>query len=238
MGARQSNNLEQATAEFSNPSRLYRKLLAAPGVDSLAPPPSAQISPDQTGAVPTPNPAPATRSGAGASACTAWQRERLQRLVRICRCLDRGRANGKRLRKMLTRFAWIWKGRHYKCDPARPIRLTRSTLLRIYRQWKRGGRTPAAIALRYWITSRKLPASQVLAMARRCVAPNARSFAAAWRQAENPLATYGAFWHAMPPRLRKQLAALCAARRRVEYLERQAQRTVDRFAASLAAATK
>ena len=237
MGARQSNNLSRQTAEFSNPSRLDEKLLSPRRLET-SPTAAAPISPDHTGGAHTPNPAPATPSGAGASSSTGWQRERLQRLLRICRCLERGRQQGKPLRKMLVKHAWRWKNRHYACDPEMAIRFTRGTLLRVYYQWKRGGQTPAAIALRYWSTNRKLPASHVLAMARRCAAPNARSFAAAWRQAENHLATYDAFWKAMPPRVRKQLAALCAARRRVEYLERQAQRTVARFAAGLADATK
>ena len=48
-----------------------------------------------------------------------WQRERVRRLARICRCLDQGLANGKRLHEMLVWFAWTWKARTYqKCDPS------------------------------------------------------------------------------------------------------------------------
>ena len=176
--------------------------------------------------------APVVPTGAVISR-SAWQRERARRLARIFRCLDRGRQQGKPLRKMLIKHAWRWKNRRYTSDPARAIRFTRSTLLRLYYQWKRGGCTLAAVALRYGNANRKLPASQVLAMARLCIAPGVRSFTAAWRQVQNPLATHDAFRHAMPARIGKQLAALCAARRRVEYLERQAQRAIDRAAASL-----
>ena len=158
----------------------------------------------------------------------AWQRERMQRLARICRCIDRGRQQGKRIRKMVILHAWRWRGRHYKCDPERRIRFRASTLLRIYYQWKRGGRTQAAIALRYRSGNRKLPAGKVLELARACAQPGVRSFHQAYGQVANPRATVSAFWHAMPAQVRERLAALCAARRKTEYLEREAARAIAR----------
>ena len=181
--------------------------------------------------------APDVPSGAIISR-SSWQRERAQRLARIFRCLDRGRQEGRPLRKMLIKHAWRWKDRCYKCDPARAIRFGRSTLLRLYYQWKRGGCTLASIALRYANANRKLPANQVLAVARLCAAPGVPSFAAAWRQVQNPLATYHAFRHAMPARVRNELASLCVARRRVEYLERRSQRAIAAFAATLSSSAK
>jgi hypothetical protein len=105
-----------------------------------------------------------------------WQRERVQRLARICRCLDRGCAAGKPLRKMLVRFAWKWNGRRYKGEPARRMRLAKATLRYLYRRWKASGGNPAALALNYRAPV-KLRKGHVLDFARVCVNSDVRSFA-------------------------------------------------------------
>lgn len=164
--------------------------------------------------------------GAHFSSAT-WQQERLQRLARICRCLDRGRANGKRLGKMLTRFAWIWKGRHYKCDPARSIRFRYSTLLRLYRAWRNGGRTPAALALHYRCGNQKVSATQATRLSKLCLAPETRSFSAAYRKLKAPGATESVYRYATPARLKAALAALLAHRRHEQVLERAARQLLE-----------
>lgn len=184
----------------------------------------------------TPNPSQVKRhpvARLGSFSLKGWQHEREQRLARICRCIDRGRGQGKAIHKMLIKHAWRWKARTYKADTGRRIRFGYGTLRRCYYRWMRDGRTAAAVALRYGSANRKLPADQVLELARLCATPGVASFAAAWRQLRKPTATRSAFSHAMPPRVRKELAALCAARRRVEYLERRSHRAIDKFAASL-----
>jgi hypothetical protein len=184
----------------------------------------------------TPNPSQIKRRPIvwlGDISSNSWQRERAQRLARIFRCIETGHARGKRIHEMLVWFAWRWKSRCYKTDPGHSIRFGYGTLRRLYYQWKRGGKTPAAFALRYGAANRKLPASEVLAMARLCAGPGVRSFAAAWRRVPNPAATYHAFRHAMPVRVRKELTSLFTARRRVEFHERWAQRAIDSFAESI-----
>jgi hypothetical protein len=156
-----------------------------------------------------------------------WQRERVHRLARIFRCIERGRARGKRLHKMLNRFAWIWKARNYKCDPARAIHFRKSTLLRLYYTWRDAGRTPEALALHYWRGNRKASRSQVVKLSKLCLAPETMSLSAAYRTLKSPNATHWAYRKAMPPRLKAALAALLAHRRRGQALERAARRILE-----------
>ena len=158
---------------------------------------------------------------------TGWQRERIQRLARICRCLERGQASGKRLRRMVRFHAWRWRDRHYECDPARAIRFKASTILRIYRLWRKGGGTPAALALHYWRRNRKAYLSQVIELSKLCLAPETNSFSAAYRKLPNPGATHWAFRVAIPARLRVALAALLAHRRHEQVLERAARQILE-----------
>ena len=151
----------------------------------------------------------------------------MQRLARICRCIDTGRARGKRLHKMLTRFAWIWKGRHYKCDPARTIRFRYSTLLRLYCAWRNGGRTPEALAVHYWRGNRKASLRQIVKLSKLCLASETMSLSAAYRTLKAPNATHWAYRKAMPPRLKEALTALLATRRQGRALERAARKLLE-----------
>jgi hypothetical protein len=157
-----------------------------------------------------------------------WQRERVQRLARICRCLDRGQAAGKRLGKMLTRFNWVWRKRYYKCEPARRIRFR--GLKGIYYQWKNGGRTPAALALHYWRWNRKASLSQVIELSKFCLAPETKSFSSAYRKLTAPGAVESAYRYATPARLRVALAELLAHRRHEQVLERAARKLLGEVA--------
>ncbi len=159
-----------------------------------------------------------------------WQGERLRRLARICRCLYRGQAAGKRLRRMVRFHAWRWRGRRYKCDPARAIHFKASTILRIYRMWRNGGRTPAALALHYWHGNRKASPGQVIKLSKLCLVPETISFSEAYRKLRAPGATESAYRYATPARLRKALAALLAHRRRGLALERAARRLLEGIA--------
>jgi hypothetical protein len=184
------------------------QLLPQKGHRLASPPPAAREN--------SPSPAPFFPKG--------WQRERVQRLARICRCIDRGKVAGNPLRRMVRLHAWRWRGRHYKTAPSRSIHFKASTILRIYRMWRKGGRTPAALALHYWRGNRKVSIAQVVELSKLCLAPETRSFSAAWRKLESPGATESAYRHATPPRLRAALAALLAHRRRGRSLERIARK--------------
>lgn len=167
------------------------------------------------------------RSQARRAASVAWQRERVQRLARICRCLDRGHAAGKSLRRMVRFHAWRWRGRHYKVAPLQSIHFKASTILRIYRIWRKGGRTPDTLALHYWRGNRRATVCQVLELSKLCLAPETRSFSAAYRKLEAPGATESAYRYATPAHVRAALAALLAHRRHEQVLERAARQLLE-----------
>jgi len=169
-------------------------------------------------------------AGASSPATTfpkGWQRERIQRLARICRCLDRGRAHGKPVSRMLTKHAWRWKRRFYKADPERPIRFGFTTLRRLYYAWKSGGRTPNTLVLHYWRGQRKASMVQVIELSKLCLAAETRSFRMAYRKLARPGATEDAYRHATPARLRVALAALLAHRRHEQILKRVAEQILE-----------
>jgi hypothetical protein len=160
-----------------------------------------------------------------------WQRERVQRLARICRCIDRGRAQGKTIHKMLVKHAWRWKDRHYKCDPSRRIRFGHKTLLRHYYRWLNGGRVPAAVALNLHGPEVRVTTARALKLARLLLKSQTLTFSAGYRQLRLPRATEAAHRKLFDSRLKGHFAALLAARRRVASLQLRATRTLARFGA-------
>jgi hypothetical protein len=108
------------------------------------------------------------------------------------RCLARGQAGGKRLHEMLVWFTWRWRGRRYKCDPNRRIRLGYGTLKRLYRRWKASGGNPAALALNYRAPVKVRPGLAV-EFARVCVHSDVRSFTEAHGRLPRPVATWFAY---------------------------------------------
>jgi hypothetical protein len=128
---------------------------------------------------------------------------------------------------MIVLHAWRWRGRCYKCDPKRAIRFRYSTLLRLYYDWCNGGRTPETLALHYWRGNRKASIGQVVKLLELCLAPETRSFSAAYRKLIAPGATESAYRHATPAPLRAALAALLAHRRHEQVLERAARQLLE-----------
>jgi hypothetical protein len=128
---------------------------------------------------------------------------------------------------MVRLHAWRWRCRKYKTNPARPIRFKGSTILRIYRMWRKGGRTPDALALHYWRGNRKATMGQVVELSKLCLAPGTSSFSAAYRKLELPGATECAFRYAMPARLKGAVAKLLAHRRQGQALECAARKVLE-----------
>ena len=159
-----------------------------------------------------------------------WQRERIQRAARICRCIARGHAEGKRtLHKMFVCFTWVWKDRHYACDPSRRIRFGYGTLRRLYYRWKASGGDPAALAVNYRAPVKIRP-GRALDFARLCINSDFRSFAEAYARLSRPVATVYGYRLALRPKLLRRIVRLFAARRLVEWRTRKARAAVNSFA--------
>jgi hypothetical protein len=158
-----------------------------------------------------------------------WQAERIQRAARICRCLNRGLAKGKKLGPMLQLHAWRWKDRCYTSDPKRKIQFTALTLRRMHCRWEAGGRNPEALALRYWAPV-KIRRGQAVEFARACLRPEVSSFIEAHGRMPRPRATFWAYRLNLPAKLRGRIIKLFAARRLTAFRMRSAREAVNRFA--------
>lgn len=173
-------------------------------------------------------PVPCTRDnppqGTGTLSRKSWQQERIRRLARICRCIDRGRANGKRIHEELVWFAWRWRNRCYKADPSRKIRFGYGTLRRTYYRWKHSGGDPQALKLAYWSQPSRAPLAwaDTQKLVRASLRCNARSLRAAYLAIEDPLGrTCDAWRHALPREIRKTLVELYRTRRHAAIIERK-----------------
>jgi hypothetical protein len=162
-------------------------------------------------------------SGRHFLSCTP-EGERISRSARICWCIERGRAKGKRLHKMFILHAWRWRARHFTSDPARPIHFSYGTLRGLYYHWRKNGRSPAALALRVRRRNPKVSASGVGQLLKLCLASGTQSYSAAYRKLKAPGETLGAYRYGTPAELRMPFSALLRHRRREAFLVRAAQR--------------
>ena len=159
----------------------------------------------------------------------AWQQERVQRLARICRALEKGRAAGKRLRRMFRLHVWRWKGRHYTSAPDRPVQFSYASLQRAYYRWRASGGNPQALAHR-WRSPVKLRKGHVLDFARVCINSGVRSFPEAFGRLPKPRATVFAYRLELKPQLLGRIVGLFAARRLVESRARRARAILNAVA--------
>ena len=78
-----------------------------------------------------------------------WMRERAERLHRLCKAIEMRRAAGVSVRKACTYPAWFWKDRSWRTAPRIKARFSRSTLVVLYYQWRRSGKSPDCFRLHY-----------------------------------------------------------------------------------------
>ncbi|HWC59401.1 MAG TPA: hypothetical protein VHC44_06875 [Verrucomicrobiae bacterium] len=158
-----------------------------------------------------------------------WQLERAKRLHRICRCIEGRVSRGEKLRKAFTWFVWRWNGRPFRCDPVRKLKLKKQTLRDWYYIWKKNGRNEAALTLKYRSSRPQRDRTKVTEFLRICVESNCDSFHSAHALMKDSSVTDSAYYHALPPRLAKQVNELFTHRRRVRFAHRRLARAVEKF---------
>jgi hypothetical protein len=140
--------------------------------------------------------------------------------------MERRVSQGESIRGAAQRVTRRSAGKHYESDPARAVRISGSTLLRLYYSWKWAGKKPGALTLKYRSGREKLPREKVLKLARVAVESPARSFNAAYNLVADPGATAAAYRAAMPRSILRKLIPVFAARRKVHALVQAAKRTI------------
>lgn len=157
----------------------------------------------------------------------SWLEERRSRLIRICRCMDRGRAAGKRIGRMSRLHAWRWKGKFYVSDPCRQIRFSRVTIERVYRAWRRAGRDAAPLAPEYRAPL-KIGRWGLIEYARICVShPDVHTLAGAHARLPRPRATWRAYRLSLGLKAKGRIARLFAARRALAVRTREARAALN-----------
>ncbi len=154
-------------------------------------------------------------------AAPAWQIERARILNRTFKCIEVRRERGQSLRKALVRFTWQWRcrNRHYRAAPNRQIRLAGAGTLRsLFYRWRRGGRCPEAVALRYKVRPLRVSPELAKRFLVECAAPGILSFAAAWRGMGPPGLDVRAVIAALPTGTRVGIRTGFHAKRRLAAL--------------------
>jgi hypothetical protein len=112
----------------------------------------------------------------------AYQLEKARRLHRRFRSAEAGAQRGKPVTKSLRRFAWYWKDRSFRTDPKRKFQFSLATLLRLYRQWQRGGCVVSALYPRYRPAGANIPAPVVCRFMEFCASRLLSSLRDAWNE--------------------------------------------------------
>lgn len=156
-----------------------------------------------------------------------WQRERSQTLHRVCRRIDRRINEGEKITSVLRRYSRLWRGRFYRIDPHRRVRLSYPTLVRIWYRWNRTSRSPEAFHLRYSPVASKFSPSLGRKFVRICAAKNTDSFSAAARKLipdrrkSQFWSVYSGVMRAVPRRTLDQIRLLHKRRKSLAVQERR-----------------
>lgn len=159
-----------------------------------------------------------------------WAKERAQRLHRVFLGAERRIARDQTLHQALKYFLWwLWsEPRFYRCDRDRPFRLSRVRVVQLFRDWRKGGRRPEALALRYWAPV-KLRPTAVADFGRLCITSGVKSFAEAYGRLPRMAATWSGYYYALPLPVRRRIIRLFAARRLALGREAKARAAVNDF---------
>jgi hypothetical protein len=91
-----------------------------------------------------------------------WQRERAKRLHRIFTNVERRLAGGLTIRRAFKHPSWFNRQRFYRCAPSKRRLFAVDTLIQNFYLWRKNGRTPAALMLKYRAWNKGLKQRQQL----------------------------------------------------------------------------
>lgn len=112
-----------------------------------------------------------------------WQTERANRLHRKFLSLERALARGARFNDSVKGFVWFWRKRCYRNEPGRRVHFARGTIYSLFKKWRDGGRTPAALRLNFRSGYQRAPQRMLLDFLKFCCSkPRSLSLLAAWNE--------------------------------------------------------
>jgi len=170
-----------------------------------------------------------TAAGRAAGRLPRWQREYMRRFHRLFVRAEGRIENGQPLTRAFRQFTWwLQRGpRFYRCDPARPFRISEKHLIRLLYKWREGGRVPEALALKYRSGLAKIESDKVQNFAMACLASGISSLRQAHESLSQPGQSMHGYRHALPLKQRAAIVSLFAARRMAARLENRARRILE-----------
>jgi hypothetical protein len=109
-----------------------------------------------------------------------WQKERANRLHRICAAIERKRHEGQTLHEALLYPVRTWNGQDL--NTGKPFRLSRGTLTRLFYHWQKSGRCAECFRLGYRAKKRTLSARNLRDFIRGASAPGVTGIGAPRRR--------------------------------------------------------
>jgi hypothetical protein len=167
-------------------------------------------------------------SAPAAALLKGWKKEDALRMHRLFLGVASRISQGQTLRRAFKGPAWWFsKPRFYRCAPSRRMRLTRGTLLRRFYAWKRGGRTPDGVALKYRSGLAKIEVAHVQKFALACLGAGICSLREAQATLKSPVASVHGFRHSLPIKQREAIIQMLAARRTAIRLEKRTRKLLE-----------
>ena len=112
----------------------------------------------------------------------AWQRERAKKIHRACLCIQNAVARGEKISRYIRRTSRRYNGRKLKSYPLHQLMLCPGTLRRWWDIWKRNGRVPAALYLKFRARPPYVPRPLLMRFVEFCASNRLPSVKAAWRK--------------------------------------------------------
>jgi hypothetical protein len=211
------NDLSSQAAGMQKPACLSETLLPARGLGHRTPPVRASFSPAKTEACPTPNPAPGNPTDAGAFSHGAfplpWFREYAEVLHRLFTRVETRREQGLSLTEALRRR---WYGPHWHSARRIKVRLGSARLRGLYYRWRKNGRTPQCLALRFAAKLPPVPPEIVLAFVDACAVAGVTHFSQALRLTDCKGFSSSRLMAALPDQALRTIRKAFVARRQAE----------------------
>ncbi len=164
----------------------------------------------------------------GVSFSPQWAIERALRLHRMFCRIDAALARGEKFLMVVRRRAThCRKPRRFRCAPDRQFRASFATIIRNYYTWRRCGRCPAALTLRFVPRKERITRESLRVFLDSCMATGITSMAAAFRSLPATAGSYCAYIRRIPENVKRTLRRLHRERRAVQRLARKARNLTE-----------
>lgn len=157
-----------------------------------------------------------------------WTLERANRFHSMFSGLEAAMQKGERFTALVRRRARYYRTpRRFRCDRGRQFHASFATIIRGFYLWRRGGRCPAALTLRFVPRKEQITRESLRVFLDSCMATGITSMAAAFRSMPAPAGSYCAYIRRIPDNVKRTLRRMHRERRAVQRLARKARNLTE-----------